>query len=99
MFTLLYYKEPDPDVYRQGFRPFTVPYQTTVEVTPKPDEQELVVVNAPLSIDIFVWGRSEVIIYNYSIMFVELETNIFQSEPFTIGSPSYGKQYFIKFNE
>jgi hypothetical protein len=54
MFTLLYYKEPDPDVYRQGFRPFTVPYKTTVEITPKPDEQELVVVNAPLSIDIFV---------------------------------------------
>ena len=53
MFTLLYYKEPDPDVYRQGFRPFTVPYKTTA-VTPKPDEPELVAVNAPLSIDIFV---------------------------------------------
>ena len=53
-FNLLYYKEPDPDVYHQGFRPFTVPYKTTVAVTPKTDEPELVVVNAPLSIDIFV---------------------------------------------
>ena len=54
MFKLLYYKEPDPDVYRQGFRPLPPknPYKSSLYL--KYEESELQIVNAPKSVDISV---------------------------------------------
>ena len=55
MFTLLYYKEPDPDEYRQGFRPLPKknPYKSSLCLKYE-EESELQIVNRPVSINIVV---------------------------------------------
>ena len=54
MFTLLYYKEPDPDVYRQGSRPLPKnPYKSSLCLKYE-EESELQSVTAPKSVDIYV---------------------------------------------
>jgi len=55
MFTLLYYKEPDPDVYRQGSRPLPKenPYESSLCLKYE-EESELKTVNRPVSINIVV---------------------------------------------
>ncbi len=55
MFTLLRYKEPDPDVYRQGFRPLPKknPYKSSLCLKYE-EESEMQIVNAPKSVDIYV---------------------------------------------
>ena len=54
-FKLLYYKEPDPDVYRQGFRPLPPknPYRSSLCLKYE-EESNLEIVNEPVSIDIVV---------------------------------------------
>jgi hypothetical protein len=55
MFTLLRYKEPDPDEHRQGFRPLPKknPYKSSLCLKYE-EESELKTVNAPKSVDIYV---------------------------------------------
>ena len=54
MFTLLRYKEPDPDVYRQGSRPLPKnPYKSSLCLKYE-EESELQIVNAPKSVDISI---------------------------------------------
>ena len=55
MFTLLRYKEPDPDVYRQGSRPLPKknPYKSSLCLKYE-EESELQIVNKPVSINIVV---------------------------------------------
>jgi hypothetical protein len=55
MFALLYHKEPDPDEYRQGFRPLPKknPYKSSLCLKYE-EESELQIVNAPKSVDIYV---------------------------------------------
>ena len=55
MFTLLRYKEPDPDVNGQGFRPLPKknPYKSSLRLKYE-EESEMQIVNAPKSVDIYV---------------------------------------------